>query len=410
MTSLLLTDICIAARSLRRNTSRTLVGILTVAIGIIAYLLAGGFIEWIFESMREATIRSQLGHIQIVRPDYMEKGIADPYNFLLPAESTELETVTRAKGVATVAQRLAFSGLVSHANATISFIGEGIEPALEAIISDKINVSSGDNLTRPDEKAAVLGEGLAKKLGVAPGDSIVLLVTTSKGSPNAIEVKVAGVFYTASKDFDDNALRLPITQARKLMRVAGATSWAILLKKTENTQQAVAELRAVLPAQSFQVIPWTDLADFYNKTVVLYSKQINLMKYIIAMLIVLTISNTQTMSVLERTTEIGTIMAIGQRSSRVLQNFLIEGLLIGMIGGLVGVSVGWLLATVLSLVGIPMPPAPGMSTGFTAEIIVTSAMAMDALSLALITTLLASILPAWRGSRMNIVDALRCNQ
>jgi putative ABC transport system permease protein len=51
-----------------------LLPLLTVASGLIAYLLAGGFIEWIFENMRESTIRSQLGHIQIVRPGYFEKG------------------------------------------------------------------------------------------------------------------------------------------------------------------------------------------------------------------------------------------------------------------------------------------------------------------------------------------------
>lgn len=172
----------------------------------------------------------------------------------------------------------------------------------------------------------------------------------------------------------------------------------------------VGRLRALLPERDFEVIPWTDLADFYNKTVLLYSKQIDLMMYVIGMLIVLTISNTQMTSVLERTTEIGTIMAMGQHSSRVLQIFLIEGFLIGIIGGVTGVSTGYLLATVLSIVGIPMPPPPGMIVGFTAEILVNGKMVIDALLLALVTTLLASVLPARKASRMNIVDALRCNQ
>jgi len=82
-------DFLLAGRNLRRNSQRTLVAVLTVASGIIAFFLAGGFIAWIFQDMREATIRSQLGHIQIVRPGYFEKGIADPYAFLLPADSAE---------------------------------------------------------------------------------------------------------------------------------------------------------------------------------------------------------------------------------------------------------------------------------------------------------------------------------
>lgn len=400
----------LALRNVLRQKRRSAVAISAVGFGVVALILAAGFIEWIYQAMREDTIHSHLGHAQIVRPGYLDSGMADPFAYLLPAAPDELKTIESLPHVRTVAPRLAFSGLISHGEATVSFIGEGVDPERELIISEEVTVSSGKNLTQPDEKAALLGEGLAKNLGVVPGDDIVLLVTTANGAANAIEVKVAGVFFTASKEFDDNALRLPIHLARKLMRVKGATSWVILLDRTDRTQATVGELRAILPAQDFEVIPWTDLADFYNKTVLLYGKQINLMKYVIGMLIVLTISNTQMMSVLERTSEIGTIMAMGQRSSRVQKAFLIEGFLLGVVGGVAGVSTGYLLATVLSIVGIPMPPAPGMTTGFTAEIIVTSEMVLDALLLALVTTLLASMLPAAKASRMNIVDALRRNQ
>ncbi|SBT08271.1 conserved hypothetical protein [Candidatus Propionivibrio aalborgensis] len=66
-------DFRLAGRNLRRNANRTLVATLAVGGGTIAFLLAGGFIAWIFQDMREITIHSQLGHIQIVRPDYFEK-------------------------------------------------------------------------------------------------------------------------------------------------------------------------------------------------------------------------------------------------------------------------------------------------------------------------------------------------
>ena len=406
----LTTELLVAVRNLRRNRNRTLVALLTVASGLIAYLLAGGFIEWIFENMRESTIRSQLGHVQVVKPEYFVKGIADPYSFLLPAKSTELESIKQLPEVVSVAQRLAFSGLSSHGDNTVSFIGEGIEPEPEAVVSNQIRIRSGKNLSSTSEKAALLGEGLAKNLGVAPGDTIVLLVTAANGTPNAIELKVAGTFFTSAKEFDDSALRIPIDLARKLMRVSSATSWVLLLDDTKNTAKAVEKLRSTLPATTFEVIPWTDLADFYNKTVVLFGKQINLMKSIIALIIILTISNTQTMSVLERTTEIGTVMAIGLRRSEVLRMFIIEGILIGIFGGIVGIAIGYGIAELLSYVGIPMPPPPGMDTGFTAQINVTVPLTIDALALAFITTLIASIMPAWKASRMNVVDALRCNQ
>ncbi len=89
----LVSDFRLATRNLRRNTQRTLVATLTVAFGIVAFLLAGGFIAWIFEQMREDTIHSQLGHLQIVRPGFFENGVADPDAYLLPEQSAEQESV-----------------------------------------------------------------------------------------------------------------------------------------------------------------------------------------------------------------------------------------------------------------------------------------------------------------------------
>ena len=406
----LTTEFRIAARNLKRNRNRTAIAVFTVGAGLIAYILAGGFIEWIFENMRESTIRSQLGHIQIVKPDYLEKGIADPYHYLLPSRSDEFDSISQISNVVSVAQRVSFSGLASFGDTTVSFIGEGIEPEREAVISDQIHVRSGNNLGSSDERAVLLGEGLAKNLAAKPGDTIVLLVTAANGTPNAIELVVAGVFFTSSKEFDDAALRLPIKLARKLMRIDGATSWVVLLDDTHQTTKIVAKLRSILSPKNFDVIPWIDLADFYKKTVVLFGTQISVMKAIIALIIVLTISNTQTMSVLERTTEIGTMMALGSRRSAVLRMFVLEGLLIGVLGGFTGVMLGYVIAETLSAIGIPMPPPPGMETGFTAQILVTSWLSMDAFRLAVVTTLIASVMPAWKASHMNVVDALRCNQ
>lgn len=406
----LVVDLRIASRNLRRNVRRTVVAVFTVAGGCIAFLLAGGFIAWIFEDMRESTIHSQLGHVQIVRPDYYEKGIADPYAYLLPARSPEQALVEKTEGFSGLAPRLAFSGLASYGDISIAFLGEGVDPVRERPISSRISIVSGRDLVDANEPALLVGEGLARNLGVKPGDVVVLLATAENGSPNAIEVKVAGTFATISKEYDDNALRLPITLARKLMRVDGSTSWVMLLERTDQTSRAVEKLRAVLPANGFQVIPWSALADFYNKTVVLFSKQVSVVKFIIGVIIVLTISNTQMMSVLERTSEIGTSLAIGQRRKYVMRLFLTEGVLIGIAGGFVGLLLGYLLATLISAIGIPMPPPPGMARGYIGQILISKSLAGEAVVLALLTTLIASVLPAWKASRMNIVDALRHNQ
>lgn len=400
----------IAFRNLYRQRRRSALAVIAVGFGVVALVLAGGFIEWGLWFGRDSTIHSQLGHIQIVRQDYYEKGIADPYHYLLPRSSPELGKIAALPGVETVGPRLSLSGLASLGDSTISFIGEGVDPASERNLSRSLTIRSGSNLAAEDPKGIILGQGLAANLGTKVGDRIVLLSSPAQGGMNATEVTVRGIFSTITKAYDDVALRMPIELARKLVRVEGAHVWVMLLKDTAQTKARLAEVKDILGKRGLQAIEWRELADFYNKSETLLLKQFGTVKTIIAIIIVLSISNTMMMSVMERTGEIGTMMALGIRRKSVMQLFLTEGLLLGLVGAGLGLVVGCVLAYLISLVGIPMPPPPGMADSYTAHILVTGSLASQAFVLAVITTLLASIYPSWKASRMQIVDALRTNR
>lgn len=399
-------SIGLAARNLRRSVRRTSLALAIVCGGVVAFLLAGGFISWILVDMRESTIHSQLGHLQATRPGFFREGLGDPYAYLLP-ESLDALGAASDPRIRAVAPRLAFSGLISKGDDTVSFVGEGIDPQAEAPITRAIAIVAGQDLTAASEDSLLLGEGLAANLGAQPGDKVVLLATTAEGSVNAVELNVAGLFQTITKAYDDTALRAPIEVARRLMRVEGATSWAILLDKTDSTDTVIADLRARLPSTEFEIIPWTELADFYNKTVELFTKQVGVVRILIAFIVVLSISNTLTMAVIERTSEIGTAMAIGVRRRGILVQFIWEGVLLGVMGGILGVLLGFMLSEVISAIGIPMPPPPGMARGYIGQIAISPTLVLDAWLLAFLTTLAASIFPALKASRLNIVDALR---
>ena len=279
-------------------------------------------------------------------------------------------------------------------------------------MSRHLTILSGVNLTSKEPNGVIIGEGLAKNLGANPGDVVALLVNTPSGGINAIECRVVGLFYTLSKAYDEVALRLPIDIARKLLRVSGSHTWIVLLNDTDKTGAVLKELQGSLSSRNhgLQFKAWYELADFYNKTVKLYSQQMNVVKFIIALIVILSISNTMTMNILERTGEIGTLMAMGTKRRDIVKLFLSEGVLLGVVGGTVGVLMGAALAAIISWVGIPMPPAPGMSRGFRAGVIVPVPLILQAFLLAVSATLLASLYPAVRACRLEIVDALRHNR
>ncbi|MBE2259181.1 MAG: ABC transporter permease [Candidatus Accumulibacter sp.] len=406
----LVQELFLAFRNVVRQRRRSSIAVAAVAFGITTLLLAGGFIEWNLMGMRETTIGSRLGHIQVARPGYFQIGQSEPFAYLLPQNSADREAIEKLPGVRLSGARMSFGGLISHGESTLSFIGEGVEPEKEATLSSTLLIARGSGLSGAEPKGIIMGLGLAANLGVDVGDRVVLLANTRAGGINAVECTVLGLFSTVSKAYDDSALQMPIATARELLRVSGSHVWVLLLEKTEDTQAVLASLRSSLADRSLEFVPWSDLADFYNKTVVLFRKQVGVIEVIIGMIIVLSIANTLMMNVVERTGEIGTAMAVGVKRAKIMRLFLLEGLLLGIVGGALGLVLGSIAAAIISMIGIPMPPPPGMARGYTAEILVNASLLLNAALLAAGTTLLASLYPAWKASRMIIVDALRFNR
>lgn len=405
-----LNETTLAFRNLFRQKRRSIISLAAVIFGIAALILSSGFIQWIFLDFREASIKSQLGHLQITRPGYFAAGSADPYAYLLPeCLSKFLTPENTSDQIIAIVPRLNFSGLISHNESTLSFIGEGVDPQEHTFFGDALQITEGQYLSNTLPNHIIAGEGLAHNLGLNVGDRVVLLASTTYGGINAIEVVIRGLFTTVTKSYDDIAIRIPIETARKLLRTESTHRWIVLLKNTEQTDHTLAILRNSLPSNEFEIVPWYALADFYNKTVVLFSKQVLGIKVIIAAIILLSIFNTMSINILERTGEIGTAMALGVKRAGIMRLFINEGIMIGCIGGLIGLIVGLFFAHIISHVGIPMPPPPGMARGYTGEILVTAEIAIESLLLAVATTLVASIFPAWKASRMQIVDALRRN-
>ncbi|MCW5625896.1 MAG: ABC transporter permease [Burkholderiales bacterium] len=402
-------DFQLALRNVLRQRRRSLFGLVSISGGVVAMLLAAGFFEWNYDAMREGMIRARIGHIQVVKPGYLEAGEADPLSYLIPETAPERELIEAFPAVEIVAPRLTFSGLVSMGESTISFLGEGVVPSAEEKLSGALRIVDGVDLSGPKADEAMLGQGLAQTLGVGVGANVILVVKTSSGGVNAKELRVVGVFGTITKAYDDYALRLPLKTAQELLRVKGVHSWLILLDATSRTDSTLARMQEKIPTNDLEFVPWhkTATADFYNKTVSLFSKQVLVVRIMIALIIVLSISNTMMTNVRERIGEIGTSMALGVTRRVVLRRLLAEGIVMGLVGGIVGAIAGIVLAHVISVIGIPMPPPPGMTSGYTAGIMVTPGIVLNALAIAVGTAFLAGLYPARKASRLNIVDALR---
>jgi len=136
-------------------------------------------------------------------------------------------------------------------------------------------------------------------------------------------------------------------------------------------------------------------------------RQFGVLRLIILLMVLLSVVNSVNMTVFERTREFGTVLALGDRPGDVFRTVLAESVILGLAGASLGILVGWGLGTAISAIGIPMPPPPNADLGYTAVIRLVPGDVAVAGAIGFVATCLAAIRPAWRASRLNVVDALR---
>ena len=400
----------LAIRNVFRNKRRTLITLAAMGFGATSIILFGGFVNFIYIGVRENTIRSQVGHIQLYRKGFWEKGAIAPFDYMIGHYEEIRVLVSKIEHVQDVMPRLGFSGLISTGETTTSFVGSGVNPESEAALASFTQIVDGRELASRDQRGILLGLGLARGLGVKPGDDLTLLTITKGGAINALAVKVRGIWESGEKAYDDRFLKAPIPEIQRLLDNEGEVqSIVVLLDKTEHTAFVRDRIAALIKERGLdlEMKTWEDLALRYHQVRELFSRIFNTLTLIVSIIVVLGIANTMMMAIFERTREIGTVMALGTRRRGVISMFILEGLTLGVIGGAIGIILGIVLAKVISYYGIPMPPPPGSTRGFVAQIMIVPEVLAQAFRLSIITAVLSSLYPAWRASRLDVVEALR---
>lgn len=396
-----------ALRNVFRQRIRSAGTLAAISLGVAGLILAGGFVQDIFVQLGEAVIHSQSGHIQIARQGYAEGRTRSPESYLIEQPEMLRQKVLEEPGVQMTLARLGFAGVINNGKRDLGIIGEGVEPSAEAKLGTYLRYIEGRALADGDSDGIVLGQGVAKSLGLKAGDRVNLVISLAQGAVNTLDFEVVGVFQSFSKDFDARAVRIPLAAARSLMDNTSAHLMVLVLDKTEDTELVLASLRKTLGQQGYELASWRELSDFYDKTLQLYDRQFGVLRLIILLMVLLSVANSVNMTLFERTREFGTLLALGDRPGRVFQLIMTESMLLGLFGAGLGVSVGCVAALGISAIGIPMPPPPNANIGYTAFIRLVPLDVMTAGGIGFVATCLAAVMPARRASRMQVVDALR---
>lgn len=399
----------LALRNLFRNRARSFITLGAILFGVSGLILSGGFVRDIFLQLGEALIHSQSGHAQIGHEAVFSYGSRSPERYLLEAPASLRGSIAAQPEVKEVMARITFSGLLNNGKTDYAIVGDGVEPEGENRLGTHLHLVSGRMLEDGDRFGIMLGEGVANALQLGAGDHATLLANTLHGALNTLDLEVVGIFQTFSKDFDARAIRIPLSAAQDLLLTDGVTKFVVTLHDTGQTGDFVSRMRQQLTAP-LAVRDWKQLNDFYEKTVALYNQQFGFLKAMVLLMVCLSVINTVNMSLMERTWEFGTMRALGNRNRTIAGLILGEAGMLGLLGASLGLALGVGLALVISGVGIPMPPPPNANLSYDAYIRIVPEVLLESWLIGLGATLLAALYPAWRFTRIPIIDALRTRE
>jgi lipoprotein-releasing system permease protein len=407
-------ELLLAMRYLRVHRGRTFLSVITiisvagVAVGTAALVIALALMTGFEEDMRQRILRGS-AHLQII-----EQGDSG-----FDAADGVVEKVRGIPGVAAAAPVLFSPAMIMNDAMGSPAYAElqGIQPDLQGKVVDFGGAGNGDPLAvllqrgESNRPGIVLGVDLAARLGVRPGDLVRVLVpkvrlTPFTPIPRSLVLEVAGTVKTDAYPQDSQRAYLALDVARKLLDAPNRASWIELRLSNPDALAAMKGVVASAMGERFVVL---DLLE-QNKEIFKAFETEKLFLFIAIALIVvvasLNIVSTLVLMVNDKIREIGTLTAMGARPTSIAAVFMLQGIVIGVVGTFVGLALGTMSAywldkyhvmalnpEVYFIAYVPFSNRPGN-------------IAVVGLS-ALIIAFCATLYPAWKAARLQPVEAIR---
>lgn len=399
----------IAIRNIMRNKRRTAITVITIVIGVVVIILATGVVKGFQSETIVRMIETRTGDIQIHKIGYRETLDILPLDLSVKFDDV-LNGVSGIKGIKEISGRIFFSGQLATQEESAVLFGKAIDVVKELTICPRLKDSMvlGEFLTPEDKNKIVLNKELYKRLKINIGDTILLFVNSKEGAINATELILKGVFQSDLPESSKKLGYIPLKMAQELLLMNGIVT-EVVLKKEMNYDliKVVAEIKNKFAEYKYEINTWEEIEQGFRQKVKNQGLLSTVVSVILFIIVFSTVMNTMLMVVLERTNEIGTLMAIGYKKRHVLSLFLLEGVMKGLIGGIIGIVLGAVAVSILNVKGIPFYAPGGEGVAY----IIKPEMDLRIIFLALLFSVgaaaAASLYPANRASKMDPVEALR---
>jgi len=400
-------DLKIALRNVFRNRRRTALSLAVIVVGTAIFLLTLAFIGETLRSSRTAIV-CETGAVQVADRRLFEDETKG-YDYLISPELRDrvVALVVDRAGVTGTGWRLDFAGLVGNEKGSTLILGRGLTTCSCVENYDCFAIEGG-TLPSDDSRAVVLGRALAAKLGVGIGDPVNVATGTASGNFNAATVTMVGSVTYSTEAVEKQLGLFSAAFVQRLLKTDGVARILIGLEDPGAAADFAAALQRDLDAQGIPLVTrtWEELSSSYESLKTFYTAFSGLAGIAVFVLVFFSVFEILTISFLERTREVGTVRALGTTRGRVFRGFLLEGAAIGILGAGLGIAAGALVSVAFNAIGFTSTP-PGGAVPQALRLELSAGTTVVPFLTVVLATLVSSIYPAWKSSRLRVVQALQ---
>lgn len=404
------TQVRLAGRNAFRRPVRTMLTTCMV-VGGVALLLV--LLTWIQgatgQILGSATMRG--GHVRVVDPDFAAREQLAPLDEHVPQAAALADALAKHPGVVAVEPRIATGATITAGEEIGEVFGRvvGARPSYFDRIGARDKLVEGKWFSGGADEI-VAGATVVREAGARVGDELLLLGATQDGAMSPVKGALVGI---VGGDGELNQMVLvPLAKAQWMADVGeGATEVLVYGARYEDASALAASLRAAAATQGYAVEAWTERDPWRNLAATIRGMQ-SAIVMVVVFLVALGIWNTMTMSVLERTHEIGVLRALGMTRFGTVGMFVGEAAAIGLLGGALGVALGAVPSWLLQEIGVTIGKQAAESSNELAlsEVIhgdLTARGALSSFLLGLVMAAAGSVIPALRAASIQPVVAMR---
>lgn len=390
-----------------RNPTRSAVVVIAVMLGTWAGTFLAGFFNGMVQDYLKNQFEISVGHIRISHPQFED--LYDP-NYNIPEAQRHLDSLRAYPEVTRLLYQSLASGLAQSATNSYGVSINGVYTDEEARhpIANYLTVGTflGGNLRNP----VVVGDDLAERLGLEMHSKMVLNFQDVNGNITAGAFRIGGIFDTISDRFDDGNVYLPAGTLNRLLGREGLVHRIRLDLQDFTRADLIADtLSTRFP--ELKVASWSEISPELSYVFDMTDISLYVVMVIIILALIFSIVNTMLMAILERTRELGMLMAIGMNRMKLFFMILSETFFLTMVGAPAGFLLSWITISWTGQTGINLTAwaeglgAYGFSTIIYPELGITYYLNITLLIAA--AALLSALYPAWKTMKLNPVEAIR---